>query len=61
MMGLFGTIINGCQAAGLEHKLWMTTDWQGKNSQFCPRYTGTSAHVASVGLLFAYTAGTFPC
>ncbi|KZP01569.1 DUF914-domain-containing protein, partial [Calocera viscosa TUFC12733] len=39
-MGFWGVIINGCQAAGLEHKLWTEVTWDGP----------------VIGLLFAYTA-----
>jgi solute carrier family 35 protein F1/2 len=40
-MGLWGTIINGAQAAGLEHRQIHDAPWTG----------------AVVGLLLAYTAG----
>ncbi|KAF8518954.1 DUF914-domain-containing protein [Hysterangium stoloniferum] len=43
MLGFWGTIINGIQAAGLEHKQWMTSNWDGE----------------VIGLLFAYTAALF--
>jgi len=43
MLGMWGTIINGAQAAGLEHKTWMTSNWDG----------------GVIGLLFAYTAAMF--
>jgi solute carrier family 35 protein F1/2 len=33
MMGLWGTLINGAQAAGLEHKAWMEASWSGANSE----------------------------
>jgi solute carrier family 35 protein F1/2 len=33
MMGFWGTIINGAQAAGLEHKAWLTSDWHRMNSK----------------------------
>jgi len=39
-LGMWGTLINGCQAAGLEHGLWKGATWNG----------------ATVGLLVAYTA-----
>ncbi|EJU03675.1 DUF914-domain-containing protein [Dacryopinax primogenitus] len=39
-MGFWGVIINGCQAAGLEHKLMTEVTWNGP----------------VIGLLFAYTA-----
>jgi len=39
-LGMWGTIINGCQAAGLEHALIPQANWNG----------------ATVGLLIAYTA-----
>ena len=34
MMGMWGTIINGAQAAGLEHKSWMTSNWDGHVSAY---------------------------
>jgi solute carrier family 35 protein F1/2 len=40
MMGFWGTIINGAQAAGLESKNWSAMTWNGEN----------------IGLLVAYTA-----
>ncbi|KAI5124290.1 hypothetical protein M0805_005137 [Coniferiporia weirii] len=42
-LGMWGTIINGIQAAGLEHKDMRTTNWSGEN----------------IGLLVAYTAAMF--
>jgi len=42
-LGMWGTIINGIQAAGLEHKAMKTANWDGMN----------------IGLLFAYTAAMF--
>ncbi|KAF8586376.1 DUF914-domain-containing protein [Ramaria rubella] len=43
MLGMWGMIINGVQAAGLEHNTWMTSNWDGP----------------VIGLLFAYTAAMF--
>lgn len=43
MLGMWGMIINGIQAAGLEHGSWMTSNWDG----------------GVIGLLFAYTAAMF--
>jgi len=43
MLGMWGTIINGAQAAGLEHKQWTTSNWDGK----------------VIGFLLAYTAAMF--
>ncbi|KAI8996554.1 DUF914-domain-containing protein [Trametes punicea] len=42
-LGMWGVIINGIQAAGLEHKLMVTATWDG----------------ATIGLLIAYTAAMF--
>ncbi|KAH8093802.1 DUF914-domain-containing protein [Cristinia sonorae] len=42
-LGMWGTIINGIQAAGLEHKDMRTASWNG----------------ATIGLLVAYTAAMF--
>ncbi|KAF7970037.1 hypothetical protein HWV62_25344 [Athelia sp. TMB] len=42
-MGLWGTLINGVQAAGLEHGAMRTATWNG----------------ATIGLLVAYTAAMF--
>jgi hypothetical protein len=33
MMGFWGTIINGAQAAGLESKNWSAMTWNGENSE----------------------------
>ncbi|GJJ11097.1 hypothetical protein Clacol_005328 [Clathrus columnatus] len=43
MLGMWGTLINGIQAAGLEHKGWVHSNWRGD----------------VIGLLFAYTAAMF--
>jgi len=29
MMGMWGMIINGIQASGLEHKSWKMSNWDG--------------------------------
>ncbi|KIJ55647.1 hypothetical protein M422DRAFT_73421 [Sphaerobolus stellatus SS14] len=42
-LGMWGMIINGVQAASLEHNQWLTSNWDGK----------------VIGLLFAYTAALF--
>lgn len=42
-LGMWGTLINGIQAAGLEHKDMTTASWNG----------------ATIGLLVAYTAAMF--
>lgn len=42
-LGMWGTLINGIQAAGLEHKQMKTASWNG----------------ATIGLLVAYTAAMF--
>ncbi|RPD64389.1 DUF914-domain-containing protein [Lentinus tigrinus ALCF2SS1-7] len=42
-LGMWGTLINGIQAAGLEHKDMTTASWNGK----------------TIGLLVAYTAAMF--
>ncbi|KAI0731188.1 DUF914-domain-containing protein [Earliella scabrosa] len=42
-MGMWGVLINGIQAAGLEHKDMTKMSWNGEN----------------IGLLFAYTAAMF--
>ncbi|KAI0793912.1 DUF914-domain-containing protein [Fomes fomentarius] len=42
-LGMWGVLINGIQAAGLEHKDMITATWNGEN----------------IGLLFAYTAAMF--
>jgi len=42
-LGMWGVLINGIQAAGLEHKQMKTVNWNG----------------ATVGLLVAYTAAMF--
>jgi len=42
-LGMWGMIINGIQASGLEHKEWKQATWSGEN----------------IGLLVAYTAAMF--
>jgi hypothetical protein len=63
MMGFWGLIINGAQAAGLESKSWKDMTWNGPNSEIFVYLTiaGLCAHGDSVvGLLIAYTAGNIP-
>lgn len=61
-LGMWGTLINGIQAAGLEHRDMMTASWNGMTSAstvhdlFCPpRLTA----LVAVGILVAYTAAMF--
>jgi solute carrier family 35, member F1/2 len=61
MMGFWGVIINGCQAAGLEHKDWLVMNWNGENSQFSFIWAFSECvlNPFPVGLLVAYTAGKY--
>jgi hypothetical protein len=60
MMGFWGLIINGAQAAGLESKSWKEMTWNGPNSEIFVHLTIVKLRAhddSAVGLLIAYTAG----
>ncbi len=57
---MWGVLINGIQAAGLEHTDMTTATWNGENSTSLSvsLLTMQLTHT-TVGLLFAYTAAMF--
>ena len=62
-LGMWGTLINGIQAAGLEHKAMTLASWNGATSEqpkhhYHSDFFLTGIHFFAVGLLIAYTAGT---
>ena len=60
---MWGMIINGIQAAGLEHKDMTTASWNGATStsfiMFSPIQQYVDTRWRTVGLLVAYTAAMF--
>lgn len=60
-LGMWGMIINGIQAAGLEHHDMTQASWNGKTSESFWSYypTPTLTVLGAVGLLVAYTAAMF--
>ena len=59
-LGMWGVLINGIQAAGLEHKDMTTASWNGATSKYpCQVTTNLFAKRHPVGLLVAYTAAMF--
>jgi solute carrier family 35 protein F1/2 len=61
MLGMWGMIINGIQAASLEHGSWMTSNWDGSVSEYFLQFLVLEITLTlfQVGLLFAYTAAMF--
>jgi hypothetical protein len=62
-LGMWGTLINGIQAAGLEHKAMTQASWNGSTSECplsaLPPFTCLKCGTVTVGLLVAYTAAMF--
>ena len=63
-LGMWGTLINGIQAAGLEHKAMRTASWNGTTSKHLVLSSKTLEVYELtwwniVGLLVAYTAAMF--
>jgi solute carrier family 35 protein F1/2 len=56
---MWGTLINGIQAAGLEHNSMKTANWDGAVSKSLPPCSMNVARFCLVGLLCAYTAAMF--
>ena len=68
-LGMWGVLINGIQAAGLEHHDMTTASWNGATSEsrsmriqpytYGTRMTDVERKTIIVGLLVAYTAAMF--
>jgi solute carrier family 35 protein F1/2 len=60
-LGMWGTLINGIQAAGLEHKTMTEVTWNGPIGEFRSVHLVNpwADHVFEGGLLVAYTAAMF--
>lgn len=58
-LGMWGTLINGIQAAGLEHNQMKTANWSGFNSEYHFTLISNLVDLLPVGLLVAYTAAMF--
>jgi solute carrier family 35 protein F1/2 len=54
-MGMWGMIINGVQAAGLEYQLMRTAPWNGGTSKCDLAMSLLSADQFLVGFIFVYT------
>jgi len=60
-LGMWATLINGIQAAALEHKNMRDVTWNGPVGEFPSAslcFNGVN-HVFEAGLLLAYTTGLF--
>jgi solute carrier family 35, member F1/2 len=64
-LGMWGVLINGIQAAGLEHKQMKSANWSGAVSAFTILFYRSCIeckvhpNLSLVGFLFAYTAAMF--
>jgi len=59
-LGMWGTLINGVQAASLEHKGLRNAKWDGQIGELVPlRRDLWTEYVFEAGLLLAYTAAMF--
>ena len=58
---MWGTLINGIQATGLEHVGMTKASWNGATSrqQIINSQISANITILPVGLLVAYTAGTY--